>query len=119
MTTVRAVFINARKTRDVAAGETIFREGDEGDYMYGVVSGSVELRIGDHTVETAGEGDVFGEMALIDKSKRAATATATAPTSLAMIDQREFLFLVHETPTFAIQVMASLADRLRKLDSTL
>jgi CRP-like cAMP-binding protein len=67
----------------------------------------------------AGEGDVFGEMALIDKSKRAATATATAPTSLAMIDQREFLFLVHETPTFAIQVMSSLADRLRKLDSTL
>ena len=117
MTTVRAVFINARKTRDVAAGETIFREGDEGDYMYGVVSGAVELRIGDHTVEVAGEGDVFGEMALIDKSRRAATATAT--TSLAMIDQREFLFLVHETPTFAIQVMSSLADRLRKLDSTL
>ena len=114
MTTVRAVFINARKTRDVAAGETIFREGD---YMYGVVSGAVELRIGDHTVEVAGEGDVFGEMALIDKSRRAATATAT--TSLAMIDQREFLFLVHETPTFAIQVMSSLADRLRKLDSTL
>jgi CRP/FNR family transcriptional regulator, cyclic AMP receptor protein len=118
MTTVRAVFINARKTRDVAAGETIFLEG-EGDYMYGVVSGAVEMRIGDHTVETAGEGDVFGEMALIDKSKRAATAIATAPTSLAMIDQREFLFLVHETPTFAIQVMSSLADRLRKLDTTL
>ena len=36
-----------------------------------------------------------------------------------MIDEREFLFLVHETPTFALQVMASLADRLRKLDTAL
>ncbi len=117
--TVRGVFINARKTREVAAGDTIFVQGDEGDYMYGVVSGEVELRVGDHTVEKAGEGDVFGEMALIDKSPRAATAVATADTALAMIDQREFMFLVHETPMFALQVMSSLADRLRKLDTNL
>ena len=119
MTSVRGVFINARKTRDVAPGETIFSEGDEGDYMYGVISGEIELRVGAHTVANAGEGDVFGEMALIDKSKRSATAVATAPTSLAMIDQREFLFLIHETPTFALQVMSSLAERLRKIDSEL
>ncbi len=117
--TVRAVFINARKTRDVAAGEAIFQQGDAGDFMYGVVSGQVEMRVGDHRVETAGEGDVFGEMALIDKTPRAATAIAIVDTSLAMIDEREFLFLVHETPTFALQVMGSLAERLRKLDTTL
>jgi len=45
MTTVRGVFINARKTREVAAGEAIFEQGDAGDFMYGVVSGEVELRI--------------------------------------------------------------------------
>jgi CRP-like cAMP-binding protein len=117
MTTVRGVFINARKTREVGAGETVFQQGDAGDYMYGVVSGRIELRIGDKTVETADEGHVFGEMALIDKSPRAATAVATAPTTLAMIDEREFLFLVHETPTFAIQVMRSLAERVRNLDA--
>lgn len=117
MTTVRGVFINARKTRELAAGETVFQQGDAGDYMYGVVTGSVDMRIGDKRVETAGEGHVFGEMALIDKSPRAATAVATAPTTLAMIDEREFLFLVHETPTFAIQVMRSLAERVRHLDA--
>jgi CRP-like cAMP-binding protein len=42
---------------------------------------------------------------------------ATTPTTLAMIDEREFLFLVHETPTFAIQVMRSLAERVRHLDA--
>ena len=60
-----------------------------------------------------GPDETFGEMALVDSSPRMATATAVEPTSIAVINRRQFLFLVHETPTFALQVMSSMAERLR------
>jgi CRP-like cAMP-binding protein len=52
-------------------------------------------------------------MALVDGSARSATAVATEPTTLAVIDRHRFLFLIHETPTFALQVMHGMADLLR------
>ena len=52
-------------------------------------------------------------MALVDSSPRMATAVATADTVLALIDRRRFLFLVHETPMFALQVMSEMANRFR------
>jgi CRP/FNR family transcriptional regulator, cyclic AMP receptor protein len=60
-----------------------------------------------------GPDETFGEMALIDSAPRTATAVATEDSVLAVIDRRRFLFLVGETPTFALQVMSSLAEKLR------
>ncbi len=48
-----------------------------------------------------------------DRSPRMASAVAATECTLAMVDRREFLFLVHETPVFAIQVISTMADRLR------
>jgi CRP/FNR family transcriptional regulator, cyclic AMP receptor protein len=101
----------------VAAGQVIFEAGQAGTHMFGVVDGSVELRHGDVVVETVTAGGVFGEMALIDHSPRSLTAVATEDSTLAVIDSRRFLFLVHETPMFALDVMSTLASRLR--DTTL
>lgn len=56
-------------------------------------------------------------MALVDATMRSATATAVLDTKLAVIDKRRFLFLVGETPTFALQVMASLAEKLRAMET--
>jgi CRP/FNR family transcriptional regulator, cyclic AMP receptor protein len=114
---VSGLFTNAQETVEVPAGATIFRQGDAGDVMYGVISGEVELRIGDRPVVTRKADDVFGELALIDGQPRTATAVAVSDCRLATINQRRFLFLVHETPMFAIQVMASLAERMRERDS--
>jgi CRP/FNR family transcriptional regulator, cyclic AMP receptor protein len=113
---VTGLFRNAQQTIEVPAGATIFQQGDVGDVMYGVISGEVELRIGDQPVRTRGPDDVFGELALIDGHPRTASAVAVTDCSLATIDQRHFLFLVHETPMFALQVMASLAERMRERD---
>ena len=111
--TVRGVFQNATSTRTVPAGAAVFNEGDTGNEMYGIISGAIELRISGGATFDLGPEDVFGEMALVDASPRMATAIATADTELAVIDRRRFLFLVTETPTFALQVMAALAQRLR------
>jgi CRP/FNR family transcriptional regulator, cyclic AMP receptor protein len=113
---IRAVFINAREQREAAPGETVFAEGDRGEEMFGVISGAVELRKGDRVLTQLADGDTFGEMAIISEATRSLTAVATEPTVLAVIDEKTFLFLVHETPMFAIQVMRSMADRIRELD---
>jgi CRP-like cAMP-binding protein len=65
-------------------------------------------------VEKLSQGGIFGEMALIDGSPRAATARAATPCEVAPITEKSFLFLVHETPFFAIAVMRTLAERLRR-----
>lgn len=116
MTSIGAVFANAKEPREVAAGETVFAEGDAGHEMFGLISGAVELRKGDLTVRTLEPGETFGEMAIVSDAPRSLTAVATESSQLAVIDERTFLFLVHETPMFAIQVMRSLAERVREHD---
>ena len=113
--TVQGLFVNATETRVLAAGDVVFSEGDMGAEMYGVISGSVELRKGDTVVTSIGPDGTFGELSIIDKTPRSLTAVAAEPTTVAVIDKRTFLFLVHETPNFSISVMRSLADRLRQL----
>jgi CRP/FNR family transcriptional regulator, cyclic AMP receptor protein len=114
--TAESLFLNAPVHRTVSAGEAIYGEGDDGTHMYGVVSGAVELRKGSVVVATLGPDDVFGERALIDHLPRSLTAVATSETVLAEIDRGLFLFLVHETPTFALSIMGALASRLRDYD---
>lgn len=113
---IQAVFLNAKEQREVAAGETIFSAGDAGREMYGIVSGSVSLRAGDKELGTLGPDDTFGEMAIVSHAPRSLTAVAAEPTVLAVINESTFIFLVHETPFFALQVMRSLADRVREHD---
>jgi CRP-like cAMP-binding protein len=110
---VHGVFKAARETREVPAGTVIFEAGSSGDEMFGVVSGKVELRMDDGRVFTLGPDESFGEMAVVDQSPRSGAAVAAEDTTLAVIDRSRFLFLVHETPTFALQVMGSMAERLR------
>jgi len=114
---VKAVsfFRHEDPTVDYKAGDVIFREGDAGKEMYCVVEGAVELRTGDRVLELVDEEGVFGELALADHTPRNLTAIATQDTRLAVIDERRFLVLVHETPTFALTVISTVAARLRAL----
>jgi CRP-like cAMP-binding protein len=82
--------------------------------MYVIRSGEIEIERDGKVVETLLPGGIFGEMALIDGSSRAATARAKTSCEVAPITEKSFLFLVHETPFFAIAVMRTLAERLRR-----
>ncbi len=103
--------------REVAAGETIFREYDMGAEMYVVLEGEVELTLGGTVVEMLGRGDPFGEMALIDQAPRAATATAKTACKLAVLPEKRFLFLVQTRPHFALDIMKVMAERLRAMNA--
>ena len=101
-------------TRNFAKGRAIFQEGDRGDEFFIVVRGQVEIRSGDRQLEALGPDGIFGEMALIDDSPRSATAIALTDVTLAPIKENQFLFLVQNTPFFALSVMRVLAHRLRR-----
>jgi len=97
-----------------AAGEAIFDEGSQGEKMYVVYAGEVTIEREGKVIEELSAGDSFGEMSLIDGAPRSATARAKTDCEVASITEQAFLFLVHETPIFALTVMHNLADRLRR-----
>ena len=101
----------------VAAGDYIFRSGESSKLMYLVIEGDVDLMLGDTVVETAGEGAFIGEMALIDDGPRSASARARGECRVFPIDETRFQLLVKETPFFALQMMKTLARRLRQMDA--
>ncbi|MDR3648542.1 MAG: cyclic nucleotide-binding domain-containing protein [Acidimicrobiales bacterium] len=111
---VTGVFRNADHTMKVPAGGIVFQEGEVGEEMFGVIEGQIQLQTTDRVIAILGPDEVFGEMALIDSSPRMATAVALSDSVLAVLNRHRFLFLVHETPTFSISVMATMADRLRE-----
>lgn len=108
------IFRDEKNTLEFKSGEVIFKEGEPGDAMYAVLQGEVELKLEGVTVNQVGVDDIFGEMALVDSSHRSATAHASTDCKLAIIDKAGFEFFVRENPDFAVQVMAVLAERLRK-----
>jgi CRP-like cAMP-binding protein len=111
------MFKHARHKVDVRPGETIFAEGDPGDAMFVVIEGTVAIVLGEDVIETVGPGGIVGELALIDASPRSASVIAQNEGQLARVDKREFTFLVHEHPTFALQVMQVFADRIRRANA--
>ncbi len=98
-----------------SAGETIFKEGDPADLMYGILSGEVDLLVNGKVVETIETGAVFGTGALVEVKDRTYSAIAKTDCELAYLDRQHFLFAVQETPMFALEVMKSYSERISRL----
>jgi CRP/FNR family transcriptional regulator, cyclic AMP receptor protein len=109
-----ALLQRSGEVEEFPAGATIFSEGDEADRMYVISDGTVSLSIDGDVVETLGPGGLFGEMAVIDREPRSASAVAESDATLVAIDKRRFWFLVQETPYFAEIVMRVMSHRLRR-----
>lgn len=110
------LFLNLFRDKDAitfTAGQSVFRAGDQGEAMYVVIDGEVEILDGATLLETSGPGSIVGELALIDDEPRSATAIAKTDCRLVAVDRRRFQYMVQETPLFALAVMKVLADRLR------
>ena len=108
------LFKDAKTIKECKAGETIFVEGQPRDVMYIILEGDVDIQQHGRSVYTARPGELLGEMAMIDAQGRSASAVALSPCRLAVVDEKQFLFLVQETPNFALEVMRVLVDRLRR-----
>jgi CRP/FNR family transcriptional regulator, cyclic AMP receptor protein len=115
-----SIFQKEGQHLDLAAGDIIFEVSQPGNVMYGVIEGSVNLVVNGKVVETIIAGDVFGEGVLVHPSKvRASTAIAQTDCKLACLDEKRFLFAVQSTPMFAVEIMRSFSERLRRLKQQL
>lgn len=113
------LFRHETDVKALPAGQTLFKEGEQGDWMYVLMSGSVEIIVHNRVMEIAEVGALLGEMAMIDDSTRSASVIAKSDCTLLPIDRKRFNFLIQQTPNFALHVMRVIAGRLRRTDACL
>jgi len=96
-------------------GKVIMSAGAVGAFMYVVLEGHVAISVGNSVVERVGSGGIFGEMALVDRSARAASAMAESDCKLLAINRTDFLSLVKTKPAFGASLLKSIAVRMQQL----
>jgi CRP/FNR family cyclic AMP-dependent transcriptional regulator len=105
-----------RFARDFKAGSVLFEEGQPGDFMYVIQSGSVEIRrmVGEteRVLAVLPAGEFFGEMAILNARPRSATAVVREPSRLVVIEGRTFEAMLRARPEIAMRIIKSLALRL-------
>lgn len=102
------------------AGEVLFKKGEPiARHMYVVLSGEVTIGEDNFIFDRLTSGGIVGEMALIDGGPRSATVTASTDSTLAEIDEKRLLFLVQQTPNFAINLMRLMSQRLRRMNAAM
>lgn len=109
------IFKNDTNFQVFEPGAIIFERNDQSDCMYAVIDGEVDILVDGKVIDTARTGSLIGEMALIDNSPRSATAQAKTQARVVPVSQKQFLYMVQQTPFFSIQVMQIMAERLRRL----
>ena len=105
------------EVKTFTSGELVFRSGETGDCMFGLLEGSVELSWNDDSGhEVIKAGDVFGAGALVTQEhRRYGNAKAISDCKVLVMNREKFLFAVQESPMFAIELLASIDQRLRQL----
>jgi AAA family ATP:ADP antiporter len=98
---------------ELRAGETIFEKGDLGDCMYIIAEGEVRVHDGERTLNHLAQGDVFGEMALLDPEPRVASVTAIEDTRLLRLDQEPFYELMNDRIEVVRGIIHVLSRHLR------
>jgi signal transduction histidine kinase len=103
------------------AGQEIFKEGDNGDGVYVVKDGLVEISgLVDQKVRLVfsqvGPGDIFGEMAVIEAKPRSACAVAKAAATVYFIPRADMLTLIERSPGLALALLREISSRLREFN---
>ena len=100
------------------AGELLFTQGDEGDTMFVITTGKIQIsRIvdGQKTIlADLGSGEFLGEMSLVNQEARSATGMALEQTTVMVYNKEKFTELLSTRPMIAQRIIERLADRLRQ-----
>ena len=101
------------------AGQRIFSKGDAGLGLLAVMSGIVKISVPGEdgreiVLNLIPPNEIFGEIALLDGKPRTADATALVACQLLVLDRRDFIPLISEVPTIAVQLLEIISGRLRR-----
>ena len=109
--------------REYFGGETIIQQGETGDCMYVVQSGSVEVvqkvTGGEQRLAILETGDFFGEMALFEREVRSATVRALVDARILKVDKKTLLRRIKEDPLLAVNLLETMSGRIRELNAGL
>lgn len=94
----------------------IFHELDPADYMYVILSGEVAVSLRNEPLGAELEGGIIGEMAMINKATRSATAVTLSRVTAARVTRDQFREIITDNPDFALHIMQVMANRLRVAD---
>ncbi len=113
--------LSVMKEKRFLRDATILIQRDPGESCFLIASGEVKVSLfGEDGKEIIlaklGEGEVFGEMALLSGSPRSATVIAMQDTTLLVLEREEFSKLLMRQPKIALKILGVMADRLRKAD---
>lgn len=111
--TLQAVAILARET-SAKAGEVLMLEGEPGEAFYVIVDGTVRIEHGDRTIRSMTSGGFLGEIALVDRGARSATATCVTECRLLEIRAHEFERLMDTMPAVRRRIRAAIDRRARE-----
>ena len=100
---------------DLREGAVLTREGRVGHEFFVLIEGTVRVSTDGRKLADLGAGDWLGEIALLTKTPRTATAVATSQLRTLVIVDREFRRVVEEMPTIAMKVLSSVAVRISRL----
>jgi CRP/FNR family transcriptional regulator len=111
-------------TRTIDRGHVVFTEGDTGDRLFIVLEGKVKISRSaqdgrENLLAVLGPSEMFGELSLFDPGPRTATATAVTDSALASLDHDDLRPLLLAQPTVAVQLLAALAQRLRRTNEAM
>ncbi len=105
----------------IDAGKVIFNEGDVGEHMYIIQTGKVRISKmidgREHELAVLDKGDFFGEMAIVSRIARTATATAVNATQLLAFDRQGFMGMIEKNAKIALNVIDKLCRRLQNANS--
>lgn len=99
---------------DLREGTVLTREGRSAHEFFVIVDGTVRVSKNGRKLADLGTGDWLGEIALLTRGSRTATATATSPVVALVIVDRAFRQVVNEIPSIAIKILSSVAERLER-----
>lgn len=99
---------------DLREGTVLTREGRSGREFFVLVDGNVRVTKDGRTIADLGAGDWLGEIALLTKAPRTATATATSPVVALVLVDRDFRHVVTEMPSIAMKILSTVAERLAR-----
>jgi len=105
----------------ISAGTEIFREGEPGERMYIIQSGTVRIskefdgKL--HVLAELGKGEFFGEMAIVSRIERTATVTAVTDTYLLSFDRQGFESMIEKNAKIAMNVIDKLSRRLAEANA--
>jgi len=99
---------------DLRKGTVLTREGRTGHEFFVLIEGTVSVSKGKRTLAALAGGDWLGEIALLTKEPRTATATATSAVRALVIVDRDFRRVLNDMPSIAIKVLTCVAERLAR-----